>query len=258
MRGRCRYLDLVGEKFGSLTVTGIHRTEGAKHTHIVCKCECGREVMRLRWNLSDKATCGECSNRRYTGLPQPWMPPHEYDRLILERMKRTTIQTESGCWEWQGFRHKPPRHYGSTSYRGKNVRAHRLMYKLIKGQIPAGMVVMHSCDNPPCINPDHLKLGTHLENMAECRAKGRYYYANLTHCKRGHEFNDENTYYIKTPGKWFGLRACKACQKLLQRERYQANKEKYRARNREYRRRKRMRLSVHSGATVRDEHADRT
>jgi hypothetical protein len=72
---------------------------------------------------------------------------------------------------------------------------------------------MHKCDNPPCCNFEHMKLGTHLENMSECREKDRYYYANLTHCKRGHEFTEENTYYIKTPGKWFGLRACKACQR---------------------------------------------
>jgi hypothetical protein len=73
------------------------------------------------------------------------------------------------------------------------------------------MLVMHSCDNPPCCNPDHLSLGTHLQNMAECRAKDRYHRPKLTHCKRGHEFNEKNTYIIKTPGEAFGLRGCKVC-----------------------------------------------
>lgn len=104
----------------------------------------------------------------------------------------------------------PPRHYGEISYRGTNWATHRLMYRLAHGTIPDGMLVMHTCDNPPCCNPAHLRLGTHLENMRECREKDRYYYANLTHCKRGHEFTPENTgrYYTEKQ-----LRSCKACQR---------------------------------------------
>jgi HNH endonuclease len=84
------------------------------------------------------------------------------------------------------------------------------MYTLVKGQIPKDRVVCHTCDNTGCINPDHLWLGTHKENMADCRAKDRYYYANLTHCKRGHEFTPENTGHF-IPGT--ELRACKTCQR---------------------------------------------
>lgn len=132
------------------------------------------------------------------------------DEQYFARVKAKTVETATGCWIWQGFIHKPPRNYGETYCRGKKWRTHRLMYRLKHGPIPDGMLVMHTCDNPPCCNPDHLRLGTHLENMRECREKDRYYYANLTHCKRGHEFTPENTgrYY---PEKQ--LRACKACQR---------------------------------------------
>lgn len=48
-----------------------------------------------------------------------------------------------------------------------------MAYELTKGHIPAGMIVMHTCDNPPCCNPSHLVLGTQAENLADMRAKGR-------------------------------------------------------------------------------------
>lgn len=136
------------------------------------------------------------------------------DAQYFERLKSLCIIAPNGCWMYQGNIPKPPpRNYGAISYRCKTWRTHRLAYHLAKGPIPDGMVVMHTCDTPPCCNPDHLKLGTHLENMADCRAKDRYYYANLTECKRGHPFDEANTYIITTPSEQFGLRQCKACRR---------------------------------------------
>ena len=143
--------------------------------------------------------------------------PDLTDADYLAKLLATCRRTENGCLEYEGFRFKPPRHYGMMSYRGVQWRTHRLMWMLVRGPIPDGMHVLHSCDNPPCCDVEHMRLGTHLENMAECRAKGRYYYANLTHCKRGHPFNEENTYIIKTPGPAYGLRQCRVCQRGHQR-----------------------------------------
>jgi len=166
------------------------------------------------------------------------------DAENFARLKAKCKEMPNGCWEYQGFRHPAPRNYGLTCYRNKNWRTNRLAYFLTKGPIPKGMVVMHCCDNPPCCNPNHLSLGTHLQNMAACRERERYYYANLTHCKHGHEFNEENTYYIPTPGKFQGLRKCRACQRRMCRERYHRDIELARAKAKMYRERKKAKVTA--------------
>jgi hypothetical protein len=66
--------------------------------------------------------------------------------------------------------------YAGIWVNGRTVRAHRFSYEHHKGSIPDGMLVMHSCDNPRCVNPEHLRLGTAQENMDDMRGKGRANY----------------------------------------------------------------------------------
>lgn len=75
------------------------------------------------------------------------------------------------CWVWQGRTNETG--YGQFEWEGKAVRAHRLAYELVRGEIPDSMVVMHVCDNPACCNPAHLKLGTQADNMHDMIEKGR-------------------------------------------------------------------------------------
>ncbi len=75
------------------------------------------------------------------------------------------------CWLFVGARSSDG--YGSINFRGRSVGAHRVAWEATFGPIPAGQHVLHRCDNPPCCNPDHLFLGTHADNMADRRSKGR-------------------------------------------------------------------------------------
>lgn len=79
---------------------------------------------------------------------------------------------DGDCWEWQ--RSRDPRGYGRLSVRGTWVLAHRLAWELAVGRaVPFGLLIRHRCDNPPCCNPAHLLLGTHVENYADSVERGR-------------------------------------------------------------------------------------
>lgn len=77
-----------------------------------------------------------------------------------------------GCWEWQGVCDGPGR-YGRSHYKNKPIGAHRLAWILTHGPIPPGSEICHRCDNPPCVRPDHLFLGSRAVNAADMVAKGR-------------------------------------------------------------------------------------
>lgn len=99
---------------------------------------------------------------------------------------------EVGCWIWTGAVNCE-RGYGYFLFDGKPRLAHRASWAMHKGQIPDGMNVLHRCDIPSCVNPNHLFLGTLSDNMQDCAAKGRAPQMNKTHCINGHEYTPENT-----------------------------------------------------------------
>jgi hypothetical protein len=93
-------------------------------------------------------------------------------RDARERFLAKVIKSPEGCWQWAGGIY--PSGYGSFWIDGQTRRANRVSYELFKGAIPEGLFVLHECDNPPCVNPDHLFLGTPLDNMQDKCAKGRH------------------------------------------------------------------------------------
>lgn len=81
------------------------------------------------------------------------------------------------CWNWQGCKNKDG--YGKFRHNFKVILAHRMSYLIINGTIGDGMLICHTCDNPSCVNPSHLFEGTHEDNMADMKSKGR----NVTYSK---------------------------------------------------------------------------
>lgn len=137
-------------------------------------------------------------------LPDPVLLKHFLKRRIVL----------SSCWGWDGYID----HHGYSSMRigsrpGRMYRAHRLSYQFFKGEISQGLELDHLCRNRWCVNPEHLEAVSHRGNIlrglsfaAENAAK--------THCKRGHIFDEENTYI--TPR---GLRNCRKCRAAAERRR---------------------------------------
>lgn len=116
-----------------------------------------------------------------------------------------------GCWEWQGT--KGTFGYGVARAWKRQTTAHRRAWELWHGSIPEGVHVLHRCDNPPCVRPDHLFLGTPADNVMDMIAKGRRGRPApplKTHCRHGHELAGANVVERRhTDGHVF--RACRAC-----------------------------------------------
>ena len=98
-------------------------------------------------------------------------------RGTLEERFWRYVQKGDGCWTWTGHA-ADKMGYGRIQIAGrgsKKIPAHRLSYQLHKGEIPDGFIIMHTCDNPSCVNPDHLVAGTYSENTQDAVSKGRWH-----------------------------------------------------------------------------------
>lgn len=90
---------------------------------------------------------------------------------LIERFESKIYYSIDNCWYWTGS--LCPRGYARISINGKNQRASRISYKIYKGEFNHNLIICHSCDNPSCVNPDHLFIGTHTDNMRDMVNKKR-------------------------------------------------------------------------------------
>lgn len=94
------------------------------------------------------------------------------------------VDKSGECWLWTGTVNG--KGYGSLYFNGKVEGTHRVSFALTNGPIPPGLIVCHRCDNPPCVRPEHLFLGTYSENALDCSAKGRANGAARAHYGEDH------------------------------------------------------------------------
>lgn len=156
-----------------------------------CQCGCGKET-RL-------ATQNDIAKGWIKGKPLRFLRGHYAKSQALpdeERFWSKVAKSEDPdkCWEWQGnLQHKG---YGSFSYKRKPYGAHRFVWEITYGEIPKGLFVCHHCDNPRCVNPSHLFLGTPLDNMRDMINKGRLV-AHKGEQNAGHKLTTEDVLYIR-------------------------------------------------------------
>ena len=134
----------------------------------------------------------------------------------LEERLWAKVAKGDECWEWSGG--KNDKGYGLIGLRKKLYYVHRLSYEWHLGPIPDGMLVLHSCDNPACVNPSHLSLGTVQDNSNDMVERRRHRTHSMTHCKRGHLWEQSNIIVARSGTRTW--QRCKACHKQQCRNTY--------------------------------------
>jgi len=156
LRSKCKVCFSAESK--SFRLSGAERK--ARELPVVpCACGCGEMIVPIdKW-----------------GRARTYVSGHNVLSPIEQRFWGKVRKSE-GCWEWQASRAKRVNgwgDYGRIRLNGATLLAHRVSWELANGPIPDGMLIRHTCDNPPCVNPAHLVLGTAHDNNLDMLERGR-------------------------------------------------------------------------------------
>lgn len=134
----------------------------------------------------------------------------EEERNKKQQRFNKYVSPSGECLIWNGCRFSNG--YGAFKISDRTITAHRASYMLAHNldSFPSSFVLCHKCDNPLCVRPEHLSLGTQGENLRNMVSKGRHWNTQKTHCRYGHPYEGENLVIQKN-----GRRSCRRCARII-------------------------------------------
>ncbi len=160
----------------------FHCKPSALSRRVYCSKKCMGSGYKLRtgvlsstWKHSNTKSCPSCGQTFHGRKFRSYCSKNCSDRrgsIFLGDRFWSSVEKSDRCWNWKKSKDKDG--YGKFSVHGIARRAHRALWEMLFGSVPDKLQVCHHCDNPSCIRPDHLFVGTQSDNMRDCVSKGRH------------------------------------------------------------------------------------
>lgn len=180
-------------KFCSRSCSASYNNTKRERKLTEVQCLLCNTTIRIKCSLA-KHYCKPCKNILNR---KPQKEPETYEEEVDRKFFGRILKEDFGkkCWIWQGS--KSSEGYGQVTIQGKTIGTHRFSYKYHKKIDPGKYLVCHTCDNPPCVNPNHLWLGTEKDNVHDMHHKGRQYKVPREPWKPHSRFNPKNRFKVK-------------------------------------------------------------